>query len=386
MRQAPVGLCNALRNWRSRFPTSRRSGETPAEERETARGFHDAGRLSYQARVTSFRRLSLPVFLLAILVARPVFAGLSARLVYLRSGTAENCPDQAALKKAVARRLGYDPFLLSAPHMIIAEVSGSASELRARARLLDETGIVLGSRELQGKGTDCAELVASLALAISLTLDPMAAASDPGPEPPEEPEVARSEPVEPVTELPPPPLPPPLRTMPVTASAEAKKTTSLSLQAGMIGSFGWVPALSPAVELGLGLRHQSWSVGLDVVGVAPQTRTSAEGLSGRVWVAYAALSPCLWVHPVGVCALGTLGRYTGRGGGIDLPRSGSDLHAAAGLRMQAMLPLSGRWLLGVHADGVRILTRPQFLVAGQEVYRPAAWAADLGIFASWQLF
>ena len=328
----------------------------------------------------------MSMFLLAILVASPASAGLSARLVYLRSGTAENCPEQAALKKAVARRLGYDPFLLSAPHMIVAEVSGSASELRARARLLDESGIVLGSRELLGKGSDCAELIASLALAISLTLDPMAAATDPGPEPSVAPEVARPEPVEPVAEPVPKPMPPPQRAAPVITPVETKKTTSLSLQAGMVGSYGWVPALSPAVELGLVLRHQSWSLSLDVVGVAPQTRTSPEGLSARVWVAYAALSPCLWVSPVGVCALGTLGRYAGKGGGVDMSRSGSDLHAAAGMRVQAMLPLSDRWSLGMHADGVRVLTRSQFIVAGQEIYRPAPWAANLGIFASLQLF
>jgi hypothetical protein len=56
------------------------------------------------------------------------------------------------------------------------------------------------------------------------------------------------------------------------------------------------------------------------------------------------------------------------------------------MRVQAMLPLSDRWSLGMHADGVRVLTRSQFIVAGQEIYRPAPWAANLGIFASLQLF
>lgn len=285
----------------------------------------------------------------------------------------------------MSTRLGYDPFLLTAPHTIVAEMSGGGAEPRGRARLLDESGIVLGSRELLGKNTDCAELLASLALAISLTLDPMAAAVEPGPESTEPPEAAKPEPVEPVATPEPKPLAPLERTAPVTASVETQKASSLSLQAGLHGSYGSVPALSPAAELGLVLRRQSWSLGLDAVVVAAQTQTSAEGLSARVWVAYAAVSPCLWLSAVGVCALGTLGRYAGKGGGVDVSRTGSDLHASAGMRLQATLPLSSRWSLGMHADGVRILTRPQFLVAGQEIYRPAAWAANLGIFASWQL-
>jgi hypothetical protein len=340
--------------------------------------------------VNFLRGLSIRLSLLALLAALPAAAALSARLVYLRSGTAETCPDQAALKKAVARRLGYDPFLVAARYTIVAEVSGNGGDLRARARLLDESGIVLGSRELLGKGTDCAELLASLALAISLTLDPMAPATDTGPEPPEErvaaEDSAKPGPVEPVVtpelkrEL------TPERKAPNTTPIQTIKTTSLSLQAGMLGSVGWVPALSPGAELGLVLQHRRWSLGLDAIAVASQTRASAEGLSARVSVAYAAVSPCFWVSAVGVCALGTWGRYAGQGEGVDAPRAGNHLHSAAGARIQALLPLSARWSLGMHADGVLILTRPQFLVAGQEVFRPAPWAANLGFFGRWQMF
>src|SRR5262249_48821050 len=49
--------------------------------------------------------------------------------------------------------------------------------LRARARLVDKTGVSHGSRDLASDTDDCARLVAALALAISIALDPMIAAS-----------------------------------------------------------------------------------------------------------------------------------------------------------------------------------------------------------------
>jgi len=339
--------------------------------------------------VTFLSGFSIRLALFALLAAPSALAGLSARLVYLRSGTAETCPDQAALKKAVARRLGYDPFLFAARYTIVAEVSGNGNELRARARLLDESGIVLGSRELLGKGTDCAELLASLALAISLTLDPMAPATDLGPEPPEEPDIAKDaakpDPAETVATPESKREPAPERRAPVKKPMQAAMSTSLRLQAGVLGSVGWVPALSPGAEFGLALRYRSWSLGLDAVAIASQTQASNDGLSARVSVAYAALSPCFWVSAVGVCAHGTLGRYAGQGQGVEATHAGNHVHGAAGARIQALLPLGARWSLGIHADGVRILTRPQFLVAGQEVFRPAPWAANMGAFACIQL-
>ena len=196
---------------------------------------------------------------------------------------------------------------------------------------------------------------------------------------------AKPVPVEPAAPPTSKPVAQPERIAPETTPVETQKGTSLSLQAGVLGSLGWVPTLSPAAEVGLVLRHQSWSLGFDLVAVAAQTRSLPNGLGAKVSIAYAALSPCLWLGHFGACALGTLGRYAGQGAGVDSPLSGNHLHAAAGARLQAMLPLSARWSLGMHADGVRILTRPQFLVAGQEVFLPPAWAANLGIFASWQL-
>jgi len=353
--------------------------------------------------VTSNRLPIITLAALALTFVRPAAAGLSARLVYLRSGSAEACPDQAALKKAVAKRLGYDPFLAAAAHTIVAEVSGNGEQLRARARLLDDAGLVLGSRELVGKGENCGELLASLALAISLTLDPMVVASVtteplPGPDDARESELprpltsesntreassttgsARPEPAAQSASAPEQPTTKPI-------ALPSRRPLSLALQAQIFGALGWVPNLSPAFGLGVELRDRFSSLELNGVHTFAQTRASGSDQSATVSLTYAALAPCAWLGPFAGCALGTLGSYRASGNGVDTPRSASHLHAATGLRAKAALAISAHMAILFDVDGVKVLTRPRFLVAGQEIYQAAPWAANLGVFLQWQLF
>lgn len=357
---------------------------------DLAFGFHEPWQSSYQGAVESLRWLVVPLFLCGALVSRPAAAGLSARLIYLRSGTAESCPDQVALKKAVAKRLGYDPFLVAATHTIVAEMSGDGAELQARARLLDDEGIVLGTREFNEKDADCSELLSSLALAISLTLDPMMVVTEPGVE--SSPIAVDSIKWE-ASPAPPPVVaeaPKSVEEPAVKASSTDKarraRTTKLAVHAGLQGNIGYVPAPSYAPMLGLTLRSPRVSLGLEGVVVAPQTEATKTGLRATVSLAYVAVSPCFWLGPIGTCATGSIGRYGGQGGGIERPKTGSNVHAATGLRLTGMVPLSTRWALGVAGEGVRTLTRPAFQVAGQTIFRPTGWAADLRIFAAFRLF
>lgn len=332
--------------------------------------------------------------LLVVVAAKPAQAGLSARLVYLRSGAAESCPDQGALKKAVARRLGYDPFFVAAPYTVVAEIADTDGNLQARARLLDDAGIVLGSREMRSAEADCGELLASLALAISLTLDPMALAleteSDASatpptatvqdPHPAETPNPAQPSVPKPVARREPtraPGLP--------SATPPSARSARLYLSGSMVAAMGFVPSVSPGLDLGGSLRRGPWSLALDAVALLPQTRNATEGYGAEVSLAYAAVSPCIHLGYFKGCTLATVGRYSAKGIGVDSPREGHHLHAGAGIRTEASLPVSSRWSVGARAEGVRVLTRPDFLVSGHSIYRPPGWAANIGIFAQWQI-
>ena len=92
-----------------------------------------------------------------LLAAKSALATPSARLVYVRDKGAEDCPDEAALRAAVAARLGYDPFFPYAKATLFAEVGRDGNVIRARVRLVDEGNDVRGARDLEHKGARCAD-------------------------------------------------------------------------------------------------------------------------------------------------------------------------------------------------------------------------------------
>ena len=58
-----------------------------------------------------------------VLSAGSAPAAPSARLVYVRDPDAATCPDEQAVRAAVAARLGFDPFLAYARATMFAEAT-----------------------------------------------------------------------------------------------------------------------------------------------------------------------------------------------------------------------------------------------------------------------
>lgn len=75
----------------------------------------------------------------------------STRSVYARGPGAEQCPDQAAVRKAVASRLGYDPFFPSSDKTIVARVLREGDLLKGQVELIDEHGAQIGRREFSAE-------------------------------------------------------------------------------------------------------------------------------------------------------------------------------------------------------------------------------------------
>src|SRR6516225_97288 len=91
-------------------------------------------------------------------VARTAHASPSARLVYARSPDAATCPDEAALRKAVTARFGYDPFFPWAMQAVVVQVWRTPHGFASRVQAVDEHGLALGTRELSSEGQSCDEL------------------------------------------------------------------------------------------------------------------------------------------------------------------------------------------------------------------------------------
>ena len=86
---------------------------------------------------------------LAIFHASPAAAAPTARLVYSRTADAMSCPNEDVLRKAVAARVGYDPFFAWAPRTVVANLAREGNAYVAAVDLIDEQGLAHGARALR---------------------------------------------------------------------------------------------------------------------------------------------------------------------------------------------------------------------------------------------
>jgi hypothetical protein len=216
------------------------------------------------------RRLPcLVVLALATVLERRASATPSAKLLYVRNHGAETCPDEGEFRKAVAARLGYDPFFPWARTTVLATVERDGSGYQGRIEVLDERSTVLGRRTIATKGGDCGEVTRAMGLAVSVALDDLdLGAAPPLPEAPPPP------PAPPAMETGPAPAPPALlREVPVPPAKDAAPTGEpivLSGSLGPIASLGVAPA--PSVGAALSVRGEAGSRSKSRVGRTYQLR------------------------------------------------------------------------------------------------------------------
>ena len=343
----------------------------------------------------------------ALLAAPNASASPSARLVYARAPEAAACPDETALRSAVAARLGYDPFFPWAKQTVVVQVWRENRQYRARLQLVGETGLAHGTRGLASDQSNCAELFDAAALAISIAMDSLPkdespATSTPGctpdlkhpcppaPTPTPTPTSAPAPASEPASE----PAPAPA-SAPALAPAPASAPAPVPAPAPALGFVG-LEALGVArVEPGptaagaafVGLRARTVSASLEVRADAPASTASAVS-PGRVraWSLQAVFVPCARFHDASLCAVGVLGLLSAQSTGITDPRPDSGLFVAAGARVGFDWPLSERLSLRTHLDATVDLRRAHLEIGGANAWTAplVAGAAGAGIAANFE--
>lgn len=306
------------------------------------------------------------------LIPQRASANPTARLVYIRNKGAESCPDEEALKSAVAARLGYEPFRPFADVTVIARVKRSDRVYRGEVELTGGSGIELGSREIDA--TDhCEDVVKAMALTVSILVDPLSLKRPPPAviesAPPEEPP-----PPSPVAPSPEPvaPTPPPPSTEP--SGAVEQGAPRFFAGAGVLGAAGLAPAPSLSGALFFGVQFARWgSMALEGRADLPAGTDRAEGhVSSHTYVGSAV--PCLHVRPFAVCAVASLGLLSASSSGIASPRSDRAFYASVGPRLAVDLALTSWLTLRPSLElGVPLSVRP-LAVDGAIVYDyPSVW-------------
>jgi hypothetical protein len=320
-----------------------------------------------------------------------VFAFPSSRLVYARGEGAESCPSEGFARHAVATRLGYDPFFPSAAKTIVAEIVREHDELRGRVELVDEQGLVQGAREFRTPLSQCDELVTTMALAISIAVDPESETSPPGPaeaagapagETQNTPALAPDEGAErrPDPASPDPELPREADAHVTTAPPPPSSPPGLEPRLGLsfTSSFGTAPDLAIGLSASVGLRWNVMSFGLEGRADWPASGRVATGGVVRVSLLSTSLVPCFHPRAFFVCAVGTLGSLQGSGDGLVTSQPDDALYGAVGFRGGFEVQFWGPMSFRAQLEALANLTRAELRVDGLEVWRAPPFSGLFG--------
>jgi len=311
-------------------------------------------------------------------------AAEKARLVYVRGGGAQDCPDEVKLRLWVVARLGYDPFSPQASNVVIARVEARDAELAGDVEIVDAQGVSAGRRELVSPGSGCQVLARAMALSISLAIDPERA-SQPRPEPIEpeagHPSDAKASEPEPPAAEPTPAERSPTDSAPASthtpAAGKSLATPRAFGAAAFVTNLGALPAAAFGGELALGLRLRRWSLALQGRalqstdrGVAPRGEVSGSILGGGV-------SGCWHVEPIAACLVGQAGLQRLSSSGVTHADSSSGLYGAVGPRLVGHAPLGPLGALELGLEGTLNLAPPRVILSGKEVWAAPRFSATL---------
>ncbi len=295
-------------------------------------------------------------------MADPARAGQSARLVYGRTAEAAACADEAGLRQAVARRLGYDPFVDSSDNTVVAEVRGDGPGLKARVFLVQHGNEAGGVREFWAPSRDCDDLILTVALAISIAIDPEAIDRLPAPAPESAAPEPRQPPAEPTPAPRPEPVPPPsAKATPAVPSAAPSRVFG-TVGAGASVASGPEPPPVFGAELTLGLRWKTWSLALE-----PRWGTGPSYKRVEVSSWGATLVPCYRFRSWLGCYLLEAELLSSRG----LVQNPNPRHlwwGAQGVRVGYRLGLGRHWGILAKLDGLWAMSGIDMKVNGQTAF------------------
>jgi len=322
--------------------------------------------------------LSSPIAGAILLWALQARANPAARLVYVRGPGANECPDEDAVRRSVSARLGYDPFFLSAPTTIFVEVSRDGERFAAVVKLIDNQGVERGMRRLESHTRGCGDLVGTLALTISLVVDPVSLAIAPSP-----PDASVASPAAPAkSEAPPPTLAPvaaPASEAPSPPAAPPPHAPRFSAGVTVLGSLG--SALAPTAGAAVfGGARRSWvSVRLEARGDLPASAPSPP--AARSWALFGSAVPCAhWGSAFACAAIGL--EWVHATGDVASPRPAETLVTVVGGRLGLEVAATEGFALAAFAESLVPLQEPRIETSeGATLHAFSAVAGDVGISA-----
>jgi hypothetical protein len=320
----------------------------------------DAGARPLMSARRGFRLRALAVssmLLLPLLFVATAHAEEAARFAYTRGPGAESCPDESALRQAVAARLGTDPFQ-DDPRAVRVAVEKTPRGFSATIEIRAPDGTLRGERALASRASTCTELASALAAALSVAFERPRV---PAPEAAPPPSVA---PATTPDATPPPPVAPVVVAAPTPAPGP-KLHAETSLASG--GAFGAAPGGALSFLASVAVAGSSASLGLEGRTDLPASASAAGGVVSSS-IVMGSVVPCFRRGAVGLCALGAIGSLRGKGEGVQTPTTASALYVAAGVRLLVEVPIDAGLFFRAGGDLETTLKGVRLVLDGHEAW------------------
>lgn len=285
------------------------------------------------------------------------------------------CPTDDELVARIAAEIGHDPRDADAAASLDVVITVDDS-----GRALDGTWTLRGlgqgdhGRSLKAGRAECDELVASLALSISVVLDRIArerAAATPAqaraPAPAPRSSQVWTEPAPPAFDKPAPPSEP-----------EPGPAPRLLLAFGGHGAAGTSPGITAGVTAGVGMWLDPFSIRGEGRVDADKAQLDAAGHGAAVQLYTGAVVPCLHLGVAEACGVLSMGAIESANIGLSGIPSATSFYAAAGVRPGLSFPLTRNVLLEVHGEVLATLTPLELRSAGAEIWSLSPVTGSLG--------
>jgi hypothetical protein len=310
-------------------------------------------------------------------------------LDYRTDSALEGCPSEHAFRAQIRRQLGYQPFLASSPHKVVARAAADSHGIKGFVRWYDRSGKLRGERELRAPNHDCATFARSMSFAIAVQIQFL---EEKAAQPAERAlEIAsKSEPSAQAIE----------KTETASPASGARATESgaspssrfdSSAESGLRPPWQFMIGAGPGVRFGVGprttaegrvfvlVRRNPFAVELGADASLPTRNSSAEGGGFELNLAGGSLSGCAFVQLVSVCLVNRLGRVEVRGYGVDRPRSTSRLVAELGPRLALPRSFATGWMGSLRIEALVALSPWRVTLREQEVWRAPRLSLSIGL-------
>jgi hypothetical protein len=330
------------------------------------------------------------VVALVLLFSLGLFGGQAraARLtVTLDYNAGTGCPDAADFEAVVIARLGYDPFVPTAPDHVLVRIESRGSALNGRVEWRDASGKWTGDQTFPTASSDCPHLARVMGFALAVEIQLLSSAgtapalNDGAP-------VAPKAPPEATRAVPKPPSPPPASepTAVSTANVEAPPAggprPAFALGAGPSVGVGMSSGPVLLGRLFGGLAWRRLSLELGAVASLPATTRRPDGAGFSQQHLLGSAAACGTAARWAACVVANAGEVRMTGENIDRPNSASAFVFQTGARVEMSQPLDARTRLRAYADGLVNLARWTATLDHLPVWTAPRFAAALGVEAA----